>query len=232
MHDDAPACVPRLRHARLDPVLVARRRRRWPTRFVRLIGVSGRSRVSRSSSCSARHCILCRSPRPCRRSRSVSRLRLFLARSRTRCRRQRARDRRTHRRGARRLGAGSLAMEVASNDGYLLQHYAMPACRCLASSRRANIAGWPRANGIPTRQRVLRHATSRSNWPATAAARDVFHANNVLAHVADLNGFVDGIRTVLEAGRRRGRSRRRTSGTCWTTSSSTRSITSTCATSR
>ena len=38
------------------------------------------------------------------------------------------------------LGRDSLVVEIASNDGYLLQHFVARACRCSASSRRANVA--------------------------------------------------------------------------------------------
>ena len=74
---------------------------------------------------------------------------------------------------------------------------------------------------------TLARATGRRR-----AAPTSFHANNVLAHVADLNGFVAGIRIVLDAGRRRGHRGAVRAGHDRQASSSTRSITSTSATSR
>ena len=94
------------------------------------------------------------------------------------------------------LGPASLVMEAASNDGYLLQHYRNAGISVLGIEPAANIARVAEQNGIPTccaffgRDEAVRLA-------AEGFKCDVFHANNVLAHVADLNGFVAGIQTVL-----------------------------------
>ena len=76
------------------------------------------------------------------------------------------------------------------------QYYRAPACRCSASSPRGTSRRWPRSAGS--------RRSPSSSTPALAARlvaegrrADVFHANNVLAHVADLNGFVEGIAIVL-----------------------------------
>ena len=97
----------------------------------------------------------------------------------------------------RQLGPESLAMEVASNDGYLLQFYKRAGVPVLGIEPALNIAR------IAEEQRGVRSLPEFFNeeLALTLAARgeraDVLHANNVLAHVANLNGFVSGIRHVL-----------------------------------
>ncbi|TAJ22642.1 MAG: class I SAM-dependent methyltransferase [Nitrospirae bacterium] len=95
------------------------------------------------------------------------------------------------------LAGGSLAVEVASNDGYLLQHYKEAGVPVLGIEPAQNIAKVAEERGIPT----LRDFFGR-DLAATLAKRgqsaDVLHANNVLAHVPDLNGFVAGISLVLK----------------------------------
>jgi len=97
----------------------------------------------------------------------------------------------------RQLGPQCLAMEVASNDGYLLQFYKRAGVPVLGIEPAINVAR------IAEEQRGVRSLPEFFNekLALTLAARgeraDVLHANNVLAHVADLNGFVSGIRHVL-----------------------------------
>ena len=97
----------------------------------------------------------------------------------------------------RQLGPDSLAMEVASNDGYLLQFYKRAGVPVLGIEPALNVAR------IAEEQRGVRSLPEFFNeqLALTLAARgeraDVLHAHNVLAHVADLNGFVSGIRHVL-----------------------------------
>ena len=96
----------------------------------------------------------------------------------------------------RRLGSESLAMEIASNDGYLLQHYRDRGVPVLGIEPARNIAAVAREKGIETIEEFF-----GSELAKTMANRaDVVHANNVLAHVADLNGFVEGIAIVLKDG--------------------------------
>ena len=85
----------------------------------------------------------------------------------------------------------------ASNDGYLLQDYREPGHpACSASSRRGTSPRWPRS--AASRPSPSSSAPSSPSACARRATRaDVIHANNVLAHVADLNGFVAGIATLL-----------------------------------
>lgn len=94
---------------------------------------------------------------------------------------------------ARHLDSGSLVIELASNDGYLLQHYQGAGVPVLGIEPALNIAEVARARGIET---VAEFFTV--SLAAGLPQADVVHANNVLAHVPDLNGFVAGIATVLK----------------------------------
>jgi len=98
----------------------------------------------------------------------------------------------------RRLGAASLVMEVASNDGYLLQHYRQAGIPVLGIEPARNIARVAREqHGIPTLCEFF-GAGLAARLDAEGARADVLHAHNVLAHVPDLNGFVAGLRGVLK----------------------------------
>ncbi len=96
----------------------------------------------------------------------------------------------------RRLGAASLVIEAASNDGYLLRAYREAGVRVLGVEPAANVAAVAQADGIPTRTTFFGSATGRS-LAREGLRADVFHAHNVLAHVPDLNGFVTGMAEVL-----------------------------------
>ena len=100
---------------------------------------------------------------------------------------------------ARALDGSSLVMEVASNDGYLLQHYRSAGVPVLGIEPARNIAAVARDKGIDTLNEFF------SIGVATALAEsgrraDVVHANNVLAHVPDLNGFAAGLGRILKPG--------------------------------
>ncbi len=96
------------------------------------------------------------------------------------------------------LGSESLAVEIASNDGYLLQHYHHKGIPVLGIEPAANIARVARdERGIPTVCEFF-GAQLAAELVAGGRAADVVHGNNVLAHVADLNGVVQGIATVLK----------------------------------
>src|SRR5262249_17385741 len=99
--------------------------------------------------------------------------------------------------GARSLGADSLVIEAASNDGYLLRHYKQAGVPVLGVEPAANIARVAEGeHGIPTPCEFFgRELAGRLKQQGRLA--DVFHAHNVLAHVPDLNGFVEGIRLIL-----------------------------------
>lgn len=95
------------------------------------------------------------------------------------------------------LDGSSLVVEVASNDGYLLQYYKRADVPVLGIEPAANVAKVAEDRGIPTMARFfgleLAHELREEGRRA-----DVVHANNVLAHVADLNGFVAGLALVLK----------------------------------
>jgi SAM-dependent methyltransferase len=97
----------------------------------------------------------------------------------------------------RRLGSGSLVVELASNDGYLLQFYAARGIPVLGIDPAPAPVAAAREKGIDT---MLAFFGSELARQLAAAGRkaDVIHANNVLAHVADTNGFVAGIATMLK----------------------------------
>src|ERR1700733_9900294 len=97
----------------------------------------------------------------------------------------------------RRLGAQSLVIEAASNDGYLLQHYRDLGVPVLGIEPAANIATIAERNGVPTRCLFFGREVGE-RLAAEGLRCDVFHANNVLAHVADLNGFVAGVKAILK----------------------------------
>ncbi|HEX8321719.1 class I SAM-dependent methyltransferase [Longimicrobium sp.] len=94
------------------------------------------------------------------------------------------------------LGPESLALEVASNDGYLLQHYLRAAVPVLGVEPASNIARVAEERGVRTVCDFF-GAESAARLAAEGVRADVIHANNVLAHVADLNGVVSGFRTLL-----------------------------------
>ena len=97
------------------------------------------------------------------------------------------------------LGSGSLAMEVASNDGYLLQQYLSRGVPVLGIEPAENIATVARQRGIDTINEFF-GATTAASVAASGRRADVLHAHNVLAHVPDLTGFVEGVRLVLAPG--------------------------------
>lgn len=95
------------------------------------------------------------------------------------------------------LGAKHLVVEAASNDGYLLQHYKRRGVGVLGIDPALNIARVAEnERGIRTIGEFFgKELAERLSANGTRA--DVFHAHNVLAHVADTNGFVEGIRILL-----------------------------------
>lgn len=97
------------------------------------------------------------------------------------------------------LAAASLVMEIASNDGYLLQHYRDLGVPVLGIEPAANVARVAESRKIPTRCDFFGRRLAQE-LAAEGRRADVVHANNVLAHVADLNGVVAGIALVLKPG--------------------------------
>ena len=97
-----------------------------------------------------------------------------------------------------RLDEHSLVIEVASNDGYLLQYYKNAGIPVLGIEPARNIARVAETeHGIPT---VCEFFDERlaADLAARGKRGDVIHANNVLAHVPELNGFVRGLRLALK----------------------------------
>jgi hypothetical protein len=94
------------------------------------------------------------------------------------------------------LGETHTVIEAASNDGYLLQHYARQGIPVLGIEPAGNVAAEASSRGITTINEFFT-AELAGRLVSQGRHADVFHAHNVLAHVPDLNGFVAGIRTLL-----------------------------------
>lgn len=95
------------------------------------------------------------------------------------------------------LGQSSLVAEVASNDGYLLQHFTATGIPVLGIEPTANTAAAAVDKGIPTLVAFFDAATGRS-LALQGIAADLMVANNVLAHVPDIADFVAGFQYVLK----------------------------------
>jgi SAM-dependent methyltransferase len=94
------------------------------------------------------------------------------------------------------LNSGSLVVEAASNDGYLLQHFVARGVPVCGVEPARNVAAMARSRGVRTVEEFFGPDVARGLRDSDRPA-DVFLAANVLAHVADTNGFVEGIRTLL-----------------------------------
>jgi SAM-dependent methyltransferase len=95
------------------------------------------------------------------------------------------------------LAEDSFVVEVASNDGYLLQHVRDLGIRCLGIEPAANIAEVARAKGIDTVSEFLGEATATA-VAAEHGKADLVAANNVFAHVPDIVDFARGLRALLK----------------------------------
>lgn len=95
------------------------------------------------------------------------------------------------------LTSNSLVVEAASNDGYLLKHYQVHGIPVLGVEPAANIAAHANKLGVPTRCAFFGRDEA-ARMVSEGLAADVFHANNVLAHVADFNGFLAGLAILLK----------------------------------
>ena len=94
------------------------------------------------------------------------------------------------------LNKKSLAVEIASNDGYLLQHFVAKGIPVLGIDPSEGPVKAALAKGIPTRNEFFTKTLAQElAWDGIYA--DVILGNNVLAHVADTNGFVAGVATLL-----------------------------------
>ena len=95
-----------------------------------------------------------------------------------------------------RLGPTSLVVEVASNDGYLLQHFRDRQVGILGIEPAQNIAAVANAEGIPTLARFF-GVELADELVATGRRADLIAGNNVLAQVPDLHDFVEGLARLL-----------------------------------
>jgi SAM-dependent methyltransferase len=98
----------------------------------------------------------------------------------------------------RRLDGNQLVVEIASNDGYLLQFYKRAGVAVLGIEPAENVAKVAeQERGIPTLCQFF--GTNVAQRLAREGRRaDIIHANNVLAHVPALNGIIEGIRILLK----------------------------------
>lgn len=95
------------------------------------------------------------------------------------------------------LGAGSLVVELASNDGYLLQHFAPLGVPVLGIEPAANVAKVAIDKGIPTRVDFF-GVRLADELVAEGKRADLIAGNNVLAQVPDLNDFTAGMVRLLK----------------------------------
>lgn len=95
------------------------------------------------------------------------------------------------------LGRGSLVVEVASNDGYLLQHFANAGVPVLGIEPAANVAAVAIARGVPSEIAFFGEETAQ-RLRARGIAADLTAANNVLAHVPDIGDFTRGFAVLLK----------------------------------
>ncbi len=96
------------------------------------------------------------------------------------------------------LGSRSLVVELASNDGYLLQYFAQRGVPVLGIEPAANVAKVAVKKGIPTTVKFFGVKTAEEQI-AEGTQADVLVGNNVLAQVPDLHDFVEGMRLLLKA---------------------------------
>ena len=97
---------------------------------------------------------------------------------------------------SRRLGASRLVVELASNDGYLLKNFASAGIPVLGIDPAPEPARAAEAAGVPTLQEFF-GTDLASRLVVEGKRADVIVANNVMAHVPDLNGFVAGMAILL-----------------------------------
>lgn len=98
---------------------------------------------------------------------------------------------------SRKLNKNSLVIEPASNDGYMLQNFTELQIPVLGIDPSKGPAEAAKAKGIPTLNTFFTRELSQLLHDEGKLA-DLIIANNVLAHVADLNGFVEGVRLLLK----------------------------------
>jgi hypothetical protein len=94
------------------------------------------------------------------------------------------------------LGPDSFVVEVASNDGYLLQHVVAQGIRCLGIEPSVNVGAAALAKGVPTVTAFLDEELG-TTIAAEHGKADLVVANNVWAHIPDIIGFTRGLRALV-----------------------------------
>ncbi len=94
------------------------------------------------------------------------------------------------------LGPDAFVVEVASNDGYLLQHVAARGLRCLGIEPSVNVGEAARQKGVPTLTAFLTPQTG-AQVRAEHGPADLVALNNVYAHIPDVVGFTEGLRALV-----------------------------------
>lgn len=95
------------------------------------------------------------------------------------------------------LGPKSLVIEIASNDGYLLQYFKAQGVPVLGVEPAANVAAVAEQKGVPTRVEFFSEAFAQT-LKAEGVRPDLICSANVLAHVPDINDFVRGLAVLLD----------------------------------
>jgi SAM-dependent methyltransferase len=99
----------------------------------------------------------------------------------------------------RQLDSSSLVAEIASNDGYLLRNFVQAGIPVLGIEPARNVARVAEERGIRTIAEFFGSELAR-NLVAAGERADVILANNVMAHVPDINGVVSGVKMLLKPG--------------------------------
>lgn len=94
------------------------------------------------------------------------------------------------------LGAKSRVVEIASNDGYLLQYFVAAGVQVLGVEPAANVAKVAEEKGVSTLIKFFGTETAKG-LVAQGKQANLLLGNNVLAHVPDLNDFVAGMKVLL-----------------------------------
>ncbi len=92
--------------------------------------------------------------------------------------------------------APEFVVEVAANDGYLLQHVVAHGIRCLGIEPSVNVGAAAREKGVPTLTAFLSRETGEA-VRAEHGPADLVVANNVYAHIPDVVGFTEGLRALV-----------------------------------
>lgn len=95
------------------------------------------------------------------------------------------------------LQKDAFVLEIASNDGYLLKNYINKGIKVLGIDPAENIAKVANANNVPTMCAFFNEQLAKKLVLSDKKA-DIIHANNVMAHIPDINSFIKGIKILLK----------------------------------